>query len=49
MCISADHVESVHRNAFIQQREIINDLLTGRVPVPAFAKPACDRVDTKEI
>jgi len=36
-----DHVESLHRAAFRKQRQIINELLLGKVSLPSFAKPAC--------
>lgn len=35
-----DHVELLHRAAFKQQRQIINDMVRGHVPPPLFAKPA---------
>lgn len=36
-----DHVLSIHFNAFQKQRMIINELLSGDVVVPTFARPAC--------
>eukprot|EP01035_Chromulina_nebulosa_P023999 gene23999-31157_t len=36
-----DHVESLHRAAFRRQRQIINTMLLGNLPLPAFVKPAC--------
>jgi hypothetical protein len=34
-------VLSIHFDAFQTQRNIINDFLSGEVPLPAFARPAC--------
>lgn len=36
-----DHVELLHKAAFKKQRQVINEMLTGLVPPPPFAKPAC--------
>lgn len=36
-----DHVELFHKKAFKKQREIINELLSGKVSYPSFLKPAC--------
>ncbi len=44
-----DHVESIHRAAFRQQRHFVNEMLAGRVTPPSFASPACEPGDTSEI
>lgn len=36
-----EHVEMFHRPAFRKQRQIMNEMLSGRMDPPAFAKPAC--------
>jgi hypothetical protein len=36
-----DHVELLHRAAFRRQRQIINEMLSGRVAPPSFAVAAC--------
>lgn len=38
-----DHVELIHRKSFRRQRQYINLMLTGEVPAPSFAKPACSQ------
>lgn len=44
-----DHVESVHRSAFRRQRQYVNEMLTGKVALPPFAKPACKPLDVADI
>jgi GR25 family glycosyltransferase involved in LPS biosynthesis len=39
------HVELLHRRAFKQQREMVNEMLLGKVQPPPFAKPACEPLD----
>lgn len=39
------HVELLHRRAFKQQREMVNEMLLGNVATPSFAKPACEPLD----
>lgn len=39
-----DHVESVHRRAFKQQRTFINKMLSGEVPPPPFASRAAEQL-----
>jgi hypothetical protein len=41
------HVELLHRKAFKQQRELVNEMLVGKVPPPPFAAPACTPLDTE--
>jgi GR25 family glycosyltransferase involved in LPS biosynthesis len=36
-----DHVISIHQSAFARQRGYINELITGRYPLPSFATLAC--------
>lgn len=43
------HVETNHRRAFLQQRGYINRLLSGAVPLPSFAKPACPMIDENQM
>jgi hypothetical protein len=38
-----DHVESIHRGAFQQQRKYVNEMLSGETKMPEFAKPACKK------
>jgi hypothetical protein len=44
-----DHVESIHRGAFKRQRQYVNELLTGKIPLPSFAKPACKPLKVDEL
>lgn len=44
-----DHVENLHRDAFRRQRQYINEMLSGRVPPPPFAKPACFPIEVGQI
>ena len=37
-----DHVELLHRAAFKRQRQIINEMLSGKVAPPPFMRPACN-------
>eukprot|EP01034_Spumella_vulgaris_P034469 gene34469-42509_t len=37
-----DHVENIHASAFARQREYINLLISGKVPLPPFATAACN-------
>jgi GR25 family glycosyltransferase involved in LPS biosynthesis len=39
-----DHVELFHKRAFRKQREIINELLAGKVKYPSYMKPACSEL-----
>jgi GR25 family glycosyltransferase involved in LPS biosynthesis len=39
-----DHVEMLHRKAFKQQRQFINQMLNGQMQSPSFMKPACDEL-----
>ena len=39
------HVSMLHTDAFRRQRQYINEMLSGKVAPPAFAKPACKQVD----
>jgi hypothetical protein len=43
-----DHVLSIHFNAFQRQRTIINELLSGKVVLPVFARPACHTTQEKD-
>jgi len=39
------HVSMIHTEAFRRQRQYINQMLSGQVAPPSFAKPACKSVD----
>eukprot|EP01038_Epipyxis_sp_PR26KG_P017215 gene17215-23726_t len=44
-----DHVAMFHKRSFRKQRELINQMLSGTVKPPSFAKPACkDLLDENE-
>lgn len=36
-----DHVEHIHQSAFKRQRELINEMISGVVPLPAFVNKSC--------
>jgi GR25 family glycosyltransferase involved in LPS biosynthesis len=38
------HVSLIHTEAFKRQRQYINQMLSGKVPPPAFARPACKSI-----
>lgn len=44
-----DHVESLHREAFKKQRQIINEMLSGKANPPEFAKSACRALNESQI
>ena len=44
-----DHVEMLHKNAFRQQRQFINEMLQDKSLPPPFATPACKTLDINEL
>lgn len=44
-----DHVEFFHKSAFQRQRRYINSMISGEIPLPKFAKPACKPLDVAEV
>lgn len=44
-----DHVDMIHRGAFRRQRQYVNEMLTGKTGLPAFAKPACKPLVVDEL
>ena len=44
-----DHVEMLHKNAFRQQRQFINEMLQDKSLPPPFATPACKTLDVNEL
>jgi len=44
-----DHVAMIHRGAFRRQRQYVNEMLTGKTPLPPFAKPACKPLAVDEL
>ena len=41
------HVELLHRNAFKQQREFVNEMLSGKIPTPPSVNKACNSMDVE--
>ena len=41
------HVGALHRQAFVQQRQYVNDMLQGTVKPPVFARAACTAMDVE--
>ena len=39
----------IHRGAFKRQRQYVNEMLTGKTPLPIFAKAACKPLAVDEL
>lgn len=42
-----EHVEMFHRQSFRKMRLLMKELISGSVPLPSFARPACDTFFTE--
>jgi hypothetical protein len=49
LAIPQDHVDMIHRGAFKRQRQYVNEMLTGKTPLPVFAKAACKPLAVDEL